>query len=108
MIFKGELLGKPQSTAHALEIIGRLSGNYHFVKTGFIIKNLTSKREVSHIETSLVKFRTLTKQEIFDYVESNDGLGKAGAYGIQGLGRGLVDFHLGSLNNNVVGVYKLS
>lgn len=97
--FEGELLGKPQNIEHSREIIRRLSGNFHFVKTGCIVKNLKSKKEVSHIETSLVQFRTLDQAEISSYVASGEGMDKAGSYAIQGLGQGLVAFHRGLLSN---------
>ena len=101
--FKDELLGKPQNKDHSNEIIRRLSGNFHFVKTAVIVKNIKTKIEVSHIETSLVQFRTLDEEEIRAYVNSGEGSDKAGSYAIQGLGRALVKFHRGS-HANIVGL----
>ena len=101
--FKDELLGKPQNKDHSNEIIRRLSGNFHFVKTAVIVKNIKTKIEVSHIETSLVQFRTLDEEEIRAYVNSGEGSDKAGSYAIQGLGRALVKFHRGS-QSNIVGL----
>ncbi len=97
--FQGHHLGKPQNTEHSREIIRRLSGNAHFVKTAVIIKNLKTQKEVSHIESSLVQFRNLTEVEIDDYVRTGEGMDKAGAYGIQGLGQKLVAFQRGSMSN---------
>lgn len=99
VMFEGHHLGKPQNREHSREIIRRLSGNAHFVKTAVIIKNLKTLKEVSHIESSLVQFRHLTTQEIEDYVATDEGMDKAGAYGIQGLGQRLVAFQRGSVNN---------
>lgn len=99
VLFEGQLIGKPQNKEHSREIIRRLSGNYHFVKTAVIIKNLKLNQEVSHIETSLVHFKTLTEFDITAYVDSGEGLDKAGAYGIQGLGKALINYYCGSLNN---------
>lgn len=99
VLFKGQHLGKPQNIEHSQEIIRRLSGNAHFVKTAVIIKNLKTQKEVSHIESSLVRFRRLTDSEIENYVRTGEGMDKAGAYGIQGLGQKLVEFHRGSLTN---------
>ncbi len=101
VIFEGELLGKPRNTEHSREILRRLSGNFHFVKTGFIVKNLETQIEVSHIETSFVQFRTLDQSEIRAYVASGDGMDKAGAYGIQGFGHTLVQHQRGSFSNIV-------
>lgn len=99
VLFEGRHLGKPQNKEHSHEIIRRLSGNAHFVKTGVIIKNLKTQKEVSHIESSLVQFRQLTDIEIDNYVNTGEGMDKAGAYGIQGLGQRLVAFQRGSMNN---------
>ncbi len=101
--YGGELLGKPQNKDHSYEIIRRLSGNFHFVKTAVIVKNLKTKIEVSHIETSLVQFRTLDEEEILAYVSLGEGADKAGSYAIQGLGQALVEFYRGS-HSNIVGL----
>lgn len=99
VLFRGKHLGKPQNKEHSREIIRRLSGNAHFVKTAVIIKNLKTLMEVSHIESSLVQFRSLTDREVDDYVNTDEGMDKAGAYGIQGIGQRLVAFHRGSMTN---------
>ncbi|MBL7545717.1 MAG: septum formation protein Maf [Bdellovibrionaceae bacterium] len=99
VMFQGKLLGKPRNKAHSAEILRRLSGNIHFVKTAVIVKNILLRKEVSHLESSLVQFRTLSDKEIAEYVETDEGMDKAGAYGIQGLGQALVEFQRGSMNN---------
>lgn len=99
VVFQGKLVGKPENKEHSHEIIRQLSGNFHFVKTAVIIKNLLLKMEVSHVETSLVQFRTLDQSEIINYVDSGEGMDKAGSYAIQGLGQTLIQFHRGSLSN---------
>lgn len=101
VLFEEKLLGKPRNKAHSAEIIRRLSGKSHYVKTAVIIKNLKLRKEVSHIESSLVRFHVLSEKQVNDYVESGDGMDKAGAYGIQGLGQSLVAFHRGSFTNIV-------
>jgi septum formation protein len=101
VVFEGHLLGKPQNKEHSREIIRRLSGNTHFVRTAVIVKNLKFMKEMSHIESSLVQFKKLSDSEINAYVESGEGMDKAGAYGIQGLGQALVDFQRGSVTNIV-------
>lgn len=101
VLFQGHHLGKPQNREHSREIIRRLSGNAHFIKTAVIIKNLKTRKEVSHIESSLVQFRLLTSLEIDDYVRTGEGMDKAGAYGIQGLGQKLVAYQRGSMTNIV-------
>ena len=43
------------------------------------------------VETTKVKFRSLTMEEIIAYVETGESMDKAGAYGIQGYGALLVE-----------------
>lgn len=47
-------------------------------------------RSSSFVESSRVTFAPLTEEDVLAYVESGEGIDKAGAYGIQGLGGQLV------------------
>lgn len=101
VIFEGQLLGKPKNKDHIREVIRRLSGKAHDVKTGVIIKNLKSGKEVSHLEASQVWFKPLSDTEINAYADSGEGMDKAGSYGIQGLGQTLIALQTGSFNSIV-------
>ena len=101
VVLDDELLGKPTSTAHAFAILRNLSGRAHHVKTGICLIEGKTRREVSQVETSEVHFRVLSDQEISDYVKTGEPMDKAGAYGIQGLGRGLIASFQGDFNNIV-------
>lgn len=101
VVLDDELLGKPTSTAHAFEILRNLSGRAHYVKTGICLIEGKTRREVSHVETSEVRFRILSDKEISEYVKTGEPMDKAGAYGIQGFGRGLIDSFQGDFNNIV-------
>jgi septum formation protein len=48
---------------------------------------------------SVVKFKRLTAEEIDWYVNSLEGLGKAGGYAIQGLAQCFIPFISGSVSN---------
>ena len=77
------ILGKPSSRDEARRMLRLLSGRTHTVFTGFALVDAGSGRaRVDHEETK-VTFRTLSKQEIADYVASGSPMDKAGAYGIQ-------------------------
>lgn len=101
VVFQDQLMGKPNTKDLAHEMLRRLSGHYHYVKTAVMIKNLGNDMTVSHIETSSVLFKPLSDQIISDYVNTGDPMDKAGAYGIQGLGRQLVESFSGSFDNIV-------
>lgn len=79
------ILGKPVSESDAGRMLTILSGRSHEVYTGVcVIKNGAAQ---SFVERTIVNFRDLSREEITAYIESGEPLDKAGAYGIQGLGR---------------------
>jgi septum formation protein len=81
----GEILGKPRDSAHAREMIARLSGRTHHVVTGIFLLQLHGNATRAAVENSAVTFAPLSEKEIDAYVASGEPLGKAGAYAIQGL-----------------------
>jgi len=75
------ILGKPNNAAHAVEMLKRLSGRVHKVLTGVCIV-YKGEYNLFH-DVSEVFFRTLTHEEITNYVEKYKPYDKAGSYGIQ-------------------------
>jgi len=76
-----QMLGKPNSTPEAIALLKSLSGKWHEVITGVCLLSRTLK--VSFSETTRVKFRKITEEEIDYYVRHYMPYDKAGAYGIQ-------------------------
>lgn len=99
----GELIGKPSDHEHAKEILGRLSGRSHEVRTGVFICQLSRSRFHSFQEISRVHFRALKAKAISQYLEKIDPLDKAGAYAAQGHGVEIIERIEGSYSN-VVGL----
>jgi septum formation protein len=99
------ILGKPSSTDEAEAMIARLAGRTHEVWTRFAIGEAAAAARTLHEETvvTAVTFRALTAARIRAYAESGEGMDKAGAYAVQGLGAGLVARIEGSYTN-VVGL----
>jgi septum formation protein len=81
----GEILGKPRDSAHAREMLAKLSGRTHHVITGLFLLRLPDGATRAAVENSAVTFAPLSEKEIVAYVASGEPLGKAGAYAIQGL-----------------------
>ena len=81
VLLKDEVLGKPKSTPEAKELLYKLSGKSHKVITGVCL--LSRSIKVVFDETTEVKFRKLTEEEISHYVKKYLPYDKAGAYGIQ-------------------------
>lgn len=90
---EGEELGKPADEAEARQMLRRLSGRGHDVYTAvylILVGEDGSTRESSTCELTHVTFFDLAEDEIESYVATGEPLDKAGAYGIQGIGRALV------------------
>jgi septum formation protein len=112
VVLNGKILGKPVDAADAARMLSELSGNWHAVMTGVALYDVTTRKEVADYEKTLVRFATLTRDEIDWYVSTGEPLDKAGAYGIQGYGGLFVEEVAGNYYN-VVGlplplVYRLA
>ena len=83
VVLNKEIISKPTSKNNAIKILTKLSGNSHFVYTGYTIKNLISSNQITSYAKTKVTFRELNQKEIKDYVELGSPMDKAGAYGIQ-------------------------
>ncbi len=104
VVLDGAILGKPENGADALRMLRLLSGRTHRVLTGvFLARFPGGGRGARAVEETLVAFRAYDDSEAERYVETGEPLDKAGAYGIQGLGAGLVLSVAGS-RSNVVGL----
>lgn len=103
VIFDGTPLGKPKDREDAYRILKLLSGKPHQVITAICLIDSESGKELSQSETTDIYFRNLSDQEIWTYIDTGEPMDKAGAYGIQGEGRGLVDRFEGPFDN-VVGL----
>lgn len=77
-----EILGKPEDSAHAAEMLAALSGHTHRVLTAVALQH-GDQRQLA-LSMSQVTFASLTPTQIDAYVASGEPLGKAGAYGVQG------------------------
>lgn len=77
----GKVLGKPEDSAHAKEMLASLSGKTHQVMTGVCITTKDIRKEF--VSVTDVTFNTLSPEEIDYYVINYKPFDKAGAYGIQ-------------------------
>ena len=85
----GEILGKPRDHADAHRMLRTLAGVVHVVVTAFALARggrIAESRAIS----SRVRFRELGDEEIHAYIRTGEPMDKAGAYGIQAEGAGLV------------------
>lgn len=83
---EGEILGKPIDAIDAARILNLLSGKTHEVLTALAITVNPSEKPLCLVQVSKVQFAHLSQEQIDAYIASAEPFGKAGAYGIQGLG----------------------
>ena len=96
------ILSKPRGDAEATTMIHLLAGRWHRVATRFALLS-PDRRQVARTISTRVRFRPLSTEEIQAYVDTREGVDKAGGYGIQGIGAMLVEAIEGSYTN-VVGL----
>lgn len=89
VVLDGEILGKPDSEEQAVTMLTALSGRSHEVCTGITV--CQGDRVDSQAEVTKVTFRSLTQEEIRQYVATGEPMDKAGSYGIQSYGALLVE-----------------
>lgn len=92
----GEILGKPQDAADAARILQMLSGKVHEVLTAVVLTIDPKTIPFCLVQVSEVEFAHLTEAQIANYIQSGEPFGKAGAYGIQGLGGAFIPSIKGS------------
>jgi len=92
----GEILGKPIDAADAGRILEMLSGKVHEVLTAVVLTVDPKENPLYLVQVSEVQFAHLTDAQIESYIQSGEPFGKAGAYGIQGLGGAFIPSIKGS------------
>ena len=97
----GEIYGKPDGEAEALDMLARLSGRRHEVLTAVVL--VRDDRIWRDLSVTSVTFRQIQADEARRYWQSGEPEGKAGAYAIQGLGGVFVEEIAGSYSG-VVGL----
>lgn len=77
------ILGKPKNREEAFEMLTRLSGRSHFVKSGIaFINHMTQEFRVA-CDSTEVFFKKLSKAEINRYLDTEEYINRAGSYAIQ-------------------------
>ncbi len=103
VVVDDDVLGKPRSPEHAVELLGRLVGRKHLVVTGIALAESKTLR-VRHMSVeSQVEMRPVDREELIAYVATGESLDKAGGYAVQGGARSFVTRVSGS-ETNVIGL----
>ncbi len=96
-----QILGKPVDAVEAERFLKKLSGRRHRVISGICI--LHKDKKVLKVVTTILKFKRLTQAEVDFLIESKEWEDKSGAYMIQGIAGGFVEWINGSVTN-VIGL----
>ena len=99
----GSILGKPKNRKEAIEMLHNLSGQEHWVMTGFSVCHLEKGKNDKEAVQTAVKMKTLDPTEMEWYVQTGEPFDKAGGYAIQGIGSFMIESIRGSYTN-VVGL----
>src|SRR2546426_389690 len=82
----GTLLGKPRDREDARRMLRLLAGRTHEVTTAVALRVLPEETITCERTVSSVTFAPMSAEEIDWYVATGEGMDKAGAYALQGLG----------------------
>jgi MAF protein len=89
VVYGAEIFGKPESIAHARQMLQALQGDKHCVITAITLIDPIKERVLVDTCSTVVPMRKLSEDEIDTYLATGSSMDKAGAYGIQDHG-----FHL--------------
>ena len=98
VVLNDEVLGKPDNQTHAITLLQQLSGRQHRVLSAVSIRG---SQHVTTLSMTQVWFRSISREEILDYWQTEEPQGKAGAYAIQGRGALFVEKIAGSYSGIV-------
>lgn len=97
-----ETLGKPVDREHAQRMLQLMSGKLHRVLTGVCMRYAGTAKFKSWLEETTLRMDELSDQQLDEYLDSDQWIGKAGAFGYQD-GLDWVHIEMG-LASNVVGL----
>ncbi len=97
------VLGKPKDRTEARQMLRQLSGRVHEVTTAMALRTLPEETIQCERAVSRVTFAPLSDREIDWYAGTGEGMDKAGAYALQGIGALFIESIAGSYTN-VIGL----
>lgn len=98
----GQILGKPRDQDHAGQMLQLLRGREHFVHSGLCLWRKPGDTVLVHVETTTLTMRDISNTELDTYLDGDQWIGKAGAFGLQDR-TGWIEVTRGS-ESNVVGL----
>ncbi|MBD2553142.1 MAG: nucleoside triphosphate pyrophosphatase [Limnothrix sp.] len=103
LLVNGEVYGKPDSPAEAMERWQQMRGKIGDLYTGHVLIDLASDRELIQSATTRVHFATPTDAEIAAYIATGEPMQCAGCFALEGRG-GLFVEKIEGCHMNVIGL----
>ena len=100
VLCSNKILHKPETEVEVRECLKTLSGKSHRVITAVSLI-VAGEKIINKCTETRVVFKRLSLEEINSYVQSGEGIGKAGGYSIQGFAGAFVIHIFGSYTNIV-------
>lgn len=98
----GIVLGKPENREHAREMLRRLRGREHSVYSGLCLWDKETANRIVRVDVSKLWMDAIDDSELEAYLDTDQWVGKAGAFGFQD-GPDWIHLRTGS-PTNVVGL----
>lgn len=103
VVLGDRVLGKPADEAEAVQMLLALAGTTHTVYTGYALVTAGSDGGEGGVDAARVTMRDVSDEEAVAYAATGEPLDKAGAYALQGRGKGFVT-HVEGLRSTVIGL----
>lgn len=103
VVLDGQILGKPIDEADAARMLLSLAGQTHTVYTGYALAGAGEEWAETGVDAARVTMHAVTAEEAAAYAASGEPLDKAGAYALQGEGKGFVE-NVEGLRSTVIGL----
>lgn len=102
IVYKDEIMGKPEDREDAFRMISSLRNDVHFVVTGCALVEAGMQNARVFAEITKVFVKDFSDEELNAYLDTDEPYDKAGAYAIQGIFSKHID-HIEGDYDNVVG-----
>lgn len=102
IVYKDEIMGKPENREDAFRMISSLRNDVHFVVTGCALVEAGMQNARVFAEITKVFVKDFSDEELNAYLDTDEPYDKAGAYAIQGIFSKHID-HIEGDYDNVVG-----
>jgi len=103
--FDKEILGKPKDEKDAFNTLKKLQGNKNEVYSAFtiILKKDNKIIKETCLSKSIITMKSMSDEEIEEYIKTGEPMDKAGSYAVQGIGNNFIEKIEGSYSS-VVGL----